>query len=199
MGNKVVIGCLVLLLGVVLIVGVWAAGSYNGLNASEQAVNAAWAQVENVYQRRADLIPNLVESVKGAANFEKGTLEAVIQARASATQVKLDPTSLKDPDAFAKFQKAQDGLSGALSRLLVTVEKYPELKATQNFRDLQAQLEGTENRISVERGRFNGVTQGYNTLRKSFPAVIVANFAGFKERPYFKATEGSEKPPAVKF
>ena len=199
MGNKVVIGCLVLLLGVVLIVGVWAAGSYNGLNASEQAVNAAWAQVENVYQRRADLIPNLVESVKGAANFEKGTLEAVIQARASATQVKLDPTSLKDPDAFAKFQKAQDGLSGALSRRLVTVEKYPELKATQNFRDLQAQLEGTENRISVERGRFNGVTQGYNTLRKSFPAVIVANFAGFKERPYFKATEGSEKPPAVKF
>ena len=199
MGNKVVIGCLVLLLGVVLIVGVWAAGSYNGLNASEQAVNAAWAQVENVYQRRADLIPNLVESVKGAANFEKGTLEAVIQARASATQVKLDANSLKDPDAFAKFQKAQDGLSGALSRLLVTVEKYPDLKATQNFRDLQAQLEGTENRISVERGRFNGVTQGYNTLRKSFPAVIVANFAGFKERPYFKATEGSEKPPAVKF
>jgi LemA protein len=162
-------------------------------------VYAGWAQVENVYQRRADLIPNLVESVKGAAAFEKGTLESVIQARASATQMKLDLNSIKDPAAFAKFQQAQDGLSSALSRLLVTVEKYPELKATQNFRDLQVQLEGTENRIAVERGRFNEVTQTYNTLRRSFPTVIVANFAGFKERPYFKAAEGSEKPPAVKF
>jgi LemA protein len=199
MGNKVVLGCLAAVVVVVLIAGMWAAGSYNNLNASEQAVNAGWAQVENVYQRRADLIPNLVETVKGAANFEKGTLEAVVQARASATQVKLDANSLKDPEAFAKFQKAQDGLSGALSRLLVTVEKYPELKATQNFRDLQAQLEGTENRISVERGRFNQLTQAYNTLRRSFPAVIMANLAGFKERPYFKAAEGSDKAPAVKF
>jgi LemA protein len=199
MGNKVVLGCLAAVVVVVLIAGMWAAGSYNKLNSTEQAVNAGWAQVENVYQRRADLIPNLVETVKGAANFEKGTLEAVIQARASATQVKLDANSLKDPEAFAKFQKAQDGLSGALSRLLVTVEKYPELKATQNFRDLQAQLEGTENRISVERGRFNELTQTYNTLRRSFPTVIMANLAGYRERPYFKATEGSEKPPAVKF
>ena len=199
MGNKVVLGCLAAVVVVVLIAGMWAAGSDNKLNATEQAVNAGWAQVENVYQRRADLIPNLVETVKGAANFEKGTLEAVIQARASATQTKLDANSLKDPEAFAKFQKAQDGLSGALSRLLVTVEKYPELKATQNFRDLQAQLEGTENRISVERGRFNELTQTYNTLRRSFPTVIMANLAGFKDRPYFKAAEGSDKAPAVKF
>ena len=199
MGNKVVLGCLAAVVVVVLIAGMWAAGSYNKLNATEQAVNAGWAQVENVYQRRADLIPNLVETVKGAANFEKGTLEAVIQARASATQTKLDANSLKDPEAFAKFQKAQDGLSGALSRLLVTVEKYPELKATQNFRDLQAQLEGTENRISVERGRFNELTQTYTTLRRSFPTVIMANLAGFKDRPYFKAAEGSDKAPAVKF
>jgi LemA protein len=199
MGKSVVLGCLVVVLVGVLVVGGMAAGAYNKLNAADQAVNAGWAQVENVYQRRADLIPNLVESVKGAAAFEKGTLESVIQARASATQMKLDLNSIKDPAAFAKFQQAQDGLSSALSRLLVTVEKYPELKATQNFRDLQVQLEGTENRIAVERGRFNEVTQTYNTLRRSFPTVIVANFAGFKERPYFKAAEGSEKPPAVKF
>jgi LemA protein len=199
MGNKIAIGCLVLFVVVALIFGFWAIGSYNGLNAADQAVSGAWAQVENVYQRRADLIPNLVETVKGAASFEKETLQGVIQARASATQVKLDASSLKDPDAFAKFQKAQDGLSSALSRLLVSVEKYPELKATQNFRDLQAQLEGTENRISVERGRFNTVTQSYNTLRRSFPAILIANVTGFKERPYFQAVQGAEKPPTVKF
>ena len=199
MGKSVVLGCLVVVLVGVLVVGGLAAGAYNRLNAADQKVSAGWAQVENVYQRRADLVPNLVETVKGAANFEKETLQNVIQARASATQVKLDANSIKDPAAFAKFQQAQDGLSNALSRLLVAVERYPELKAVQNFRDLQAQLEGTENRISVERGRFNESTQAYNTLRKSFPTVIVANFAGFKERPYFKAAEGSEKAPAVKF
>jgi len=199
MGKSVVLGCLVVVLVGVLIVGGLAAGAYNRLNAADQAVSAGWAQVENVYQRRADLIPNLVETVKGAANFEKDTLTAVIQARASATQVKLDTNSIKDPAAFEKFQKAQDGLSSALSRLLVTVEKYPDLKANANYLSLQAQLEGTENRISVERGRFNESTQTYNTLRKSFPTVIVASFAGFKERPYFKGAEGSEKPPAVKF
>ncbi|HEV8269312.1 MAG TPA: LemA family protein [Thermoanaerobaculia bacterium] len=199
MGKSVVLGCLVVVLVGVLIVGGLAAGAYNRLNAADQAVSAGWAQVENVYQRRADLIPNLVETVKGAANFEKDTLTAVIQARASATQVKLDANSIKDPAAFEKFQKAQDGLSSALSRLLVTVEKYPELKANANYLSLQAQLEGTENRIAVERGRFNESTQTYNTLRKSFPTVIVASFAGFKERPYFKGAEGSEKPPAVKF
>ncbi len=199
MGKSVALGCIVLILVGVLVVGGMAAGAYNRLNAADQAVSSAWAQVENVYQRRADLIPNLVETVKGAANFEKETLTQVIQARASATQVKLDANSIKDPAAFAQFQKAQDGLGSAIGRLLVSVEKYPELKANQNFRDLQAQLEGTENRISVERGRFNDVTQAYNTLRRSFPTVIVANFAGFKERPYFKAAEGSDKPPAVKF
>ena len=199
MGKSVILGCVVLVLVGVLVVGGMAVGAYNRLNTADQAVSGSWAQVENVYQRRADLIPNLVKTVKGAASFEKETLQAVVQARASATQVRLDANSIKDPAAFEKFQKAQDGLSGALSRLLVTVEKYPDLKANQNFRDLQVQLEGTENRIAVERGRFNDTTQGYNTLRKSFPTVIVANFAGFKERPYFKATEGSEKPPAVKF
>src|ERR1700694_2843572 len=171
MGKSVVLGCLVVVLVGVLVIGGMAAGAYNKLNAADQSVNAAWAQVENVYQRRSDLIPNLVESVKGAANFEKSTLEAVIQPRASATQVKLDANSIKDPAAFAKFQQAQDSLSSALSRLLVTVEKYPELQATQNFRHRQGQLGGTENRIAVERGRFNEVTQAYNTLRKSFPTV----------------------------
>ncbi|HVO51227.1 MAG TPA: LemA family protein [Thermoanaerobaculia bacterium] len=199
MGKSVALGCIVLILVGVLVIGGMAAGAYNRLNAADQAVSGGWAQVENVYQRRADLIPNLVETVKGAANFEKETLTQVIQARASATQVKLDANSIKDPAAFAKFQQAQDGLGSALGRLLVSVEKYPELKANQNYRDLQAQLEGTENRIAVERGRFNDVTQAYNTLRRSFPTVIVANFAGFKERPYFKAAEGSDKPPAVKF
>jgi LemA protein len=199
MGKSVALGCIVLILVGVLVIGGMAAGAYNKLNAADQAVSAGWAQVENVYQRRADLIPNLVETVKGAASFEKETLTQVIQARASATQVKLDANSIKDPAAFEKFQKAQDGLSGALSRLLVTIEKYPELKANQNYRDLQTQLEGTENRIAVERGRFNDVTLVYNTLRRSFPTVIVANFAGFKERPFFKAAEGADKAPAVKF
>jgi LemA protein len=199
MGKSVALGCIVLVLVGVLVVGGMAAGAYNRLNAADQGVSAGWAQVENVYQRRADLIPNLVETVKGAANFEKDTLTQVIQARASASQVKLDANSIKDPAAFEKFQKAQDQLGSAISRLLVTVEKYPELKANQNYLNLQTQLEGTENRISVERGRFNDVTQAYNTLRRSFPTVIVASFAGFKDRPYFKAAEGSEKPPAVKF
>ena len=199
MGKNFGLGCLVAAIVGLLVSGIWAAGAYNRLNASEQGVNAGWAQVENVYQRRADLVPNLVETVKGAAAFEKSTLEAVVAARASATQVRLDAASLRDPAAFAKFQQAQDGLSSALSRLLVTVEKYPELKATQGFRDLQVQLEGTENRIAVERGRFNESVQAYNTLRRSLPTVIVANIAGFKERPYFQAAPGSEKAPAVKF
>src|SRR6202162_1737109 len=146
MGKSIALGCIVLVLVGVLVVGGMAAGAYNKLNSADQAVSAGWAQVENVYQRRADLIPNLVETVKGAANFEKETLTQVIQARASATQIKLDANSIKDPGAFDKFQKAQDQLGGALSRLLVAVEKYPELKANQNFRDLQTQLEGTENR-----------------------------------------------------
>ncbi len=200
MGKSIVLGCLVVVLVAILLVGVVLAGTYNRLVRADQAVNAAWAQVENVYQRRSDLIPNLVETVKGAASFEKETLTAVIQARASATQVRLDANSIKDPQAFAKFQQAQDGLTSALSRLLVTVEKYPELKANQNYRDLQVQLEGTENRIAVERGRFNEATQAYNTLRRSFPTIIVAGLFRFEDRPYFKATTpGAEKAPAVKF
>ncbi|HKC26207.1 MAG TPA: LemA family protein [Thermoanaerobaculia bacterium] len=199
MGKSVFLGCLVAVLVGVLIVGGLAVGAYNRLNTADQAVNGSWADVENNYQRRADLVPNLVETVKGAAAFEKSTLEAVVQARASATQVRLDANAIKDPEAFARFQQAQDGLSSALSRLLVTVEKYPELKANQNFRDLQVQLEGTENRIAVSRNRFNEATQAYNTLRKSFPTVIVASFAGFKERPYFKSAAGAERAPAVKF
>ena len=188
-----------IVLGVIVILILFALGAYNRLVALSQRVGQAFADIDVQLKQRHDLIPNLVETVKGAANFEKGTLEAVVQARASATQVKLDANSIKDPAAFEKFQKAQDGLGSAIGRLLVSVEKYPELKANQNFRDLQTQLEGTENRISVERGRFNDLTQAYNTLRRSFPTVIVANFAGFKDRPYFKAAEGSEKPPAVKF
>ena len=199
MGKSVALGCIVLILVGVLVVGGMAAGAYNRLNAADQAVSSAWAQVENVYQRRADLIPNLVETVKGAANFEKETLTQVIQARASATQVKLDANSIKDPAAFAQFQKAQDGLGSAIGRLLVSVEKYPELKANQNFRDLQAQLEGTENRISVERGRFNDAVQAYNTAQKSFPAVFFAGMFGHSPRPYFTATAGSDQPPKVQF
>jgi LemA protein len=199
MGKSLVLGCLVLVLVGVLALGAFAAGTYNRLNAADQKVTASWAQVENQYQRRMDLIPNLVETVKGAANFEKGTLESVIQARASATQVKLDANTIKDPAAFERFQKVQDQLGGALARLLVAVERYPELRAVQAFRDLQVQLEGTENRIAVARLDFNTASLAYNTLRKSFPTVIVASFAGFKERPYFKATEGAATPPTVKF
>ncbi len=199
MGKSLGLGCLVLVLVGVLILGGWAAGAYNRLNAVDQKVTGSWAQVENQYQRRMDLIPNLVETVKGAATFEKETLQAVIQARASATQVRLDANSVKDPAAFEQFQKSQDQLGGALARLLVAVEKYPELKAVQGFRDLQVQLEGTENRIAVARKDFNDASLAYNTMRRSFPAVIVANFAGFKERPYFKAAAGAATPPAVKF
>jgi len=199
MGKSLGIGCLVLVLGGLLVFGGLAVGAYNRLNVADQNVTAKWSQVENQYQRRLDLVPNLVETVKGAADFEKSTLEAVIKARASATQVKLDANTVKDPEAFARYQQAQDQLGGALGRLLVAVEKYPELKANQNFRDLQVQLEGTENRIAVARKDFTDATQTYNTLRRSFPTVIVASFAGFKDRPYFKATEGAEKPPAVKF
>ncbi len=199
MGKGLVLGCLVLVLVGVLVLGGWAAGTYNRLNEADQKVTAGWAQVENQFQRRMDLVPNLVETVKGAASFEKETLEGVIKARASATQVKLDANSIKDPAAFARFQQAQDQLGGALARLLVAVERYPELRAVQGFRDLQVQLEGTENRIAVARQDFNNAALAYNTLRRSFPAVIVANFAGFKERPYFKAAEGAATPPAVKF
>jgi LemA protein len=192
------LGCLGVVVLVVLVVGGIALGTYNRLVGLGQAVDAQWAQVENQYQRRADLIPNLVATVQGAASFEKSTLEAVVQARASVGSI--DASKLPDnPEAFARFQQAQDALSSALSRLLVVVERYPELKANQNFRDLQVQLEGTENRVSVERMRYNEKAQDYNTGRLRFPAVLFANLFGMREKAYFRATPGSEKAPTVNF
>ena len=192
------LGCLGVLVLVVLIVGGMAMGTYNRLVTLGQGTDAQWAQVENQYQRRADLIPNLVSTVQGAANFEKSTLEEVIKARASVGQVNLGNLP-NDPAAFARFQQAQDGLSSALSRLMVVVERYPELKANQNFRDLQVALEGTENRVSVERNRYNEAAQSYNTARLRFPAVAFANVLGMREKAYFKAAPGSEKAPSVNF
>ncbi len=174
------------------------AGSYNNLVEKEEGVTKQWAQVENSYQRRADLIPNLVNTVKGYADFEKSTLEAVITARSRATGITVDPTNLT-PDKIQQFQQAQDQLSGALSRLLVTVEKYPELKANQNFLELQAQLEGTENRISVERGKFNEMVEAFNVYLRKFPTNIIAGMFGFEKKGYFQATAGAEKAPEVKF
>ena len=194
MGKKIGLGCLGLGLVAVLAVAVFGVSAYNGLVSLDQAVQAQWAQ------RRADLIPNLVETVKGAAAFEKDTFTAVTEARSKVGQVNAAGIA-NDPAAFAKFQHAQDGLSSALSRLMVVVEKYPDLKATQNFRDLQAQLEGTENRIAVERMRFNETAQAFNTKRMSFPTVLLAGFFGdrFREKVYFKAQAGAETAPAVKF
>ncbi|MCC7050543.1 MAG: LemA family protein [Bacteroidia bacterium] len=171
---------------------------YNGFVEREEKVKSQWAQVENAYQRRADLIPNLVKTVQGYANFEKSTLEAVVQARASATSVKIDASKLT-PEQIEAFDKAQSGLSGALSRLLMVAEKYPDLKANQNFLELQAQLEGTENRISVERNKFNEAVNNYNTAIKKFPGMVEARMFGFSEKTYFKAAAGSEKAPEVKF
>src|SRR5437016_14621307 len=174
-------------------------GVYNGFVAADQAVSEKWAQVQNVYQRRADLIPNLVETVKGFAAQEKSVLEAVTQARASAGSIKATPELLNDPAAFKKFQDAQNQLSGALSRLLVTVERYPELKSNQNFLTLQSQLEGTENRITVERQRYNTAVRDYNTRLRTFPASVVAGMMGFKPKAFFEAAPGSETAPKVKF
>jgi LemA protein len=178
-------------------------GSYNKLVGLSQAVDGQWAQVENAYQRRADLVPNLVSTVKGAAKFEQDTLTAVTEARAKVGQVSAQATEkmANDPEALKKFQEAQDGLSSALSRLMVVSERYPELKATQNFRDLQSQLEGTENRIAVERMRFNQAAQAYNTERERFPGVVVAKVMGgrFPEKAYFKAQSGAATAPKVEF
>jgi len=195
------LGCLAVIVIGIVILGAWAAGSYNSLVKLDQQVRQSWAQVENVYQRRADLIPNLVETVKGAAEFERETFTAVAEARAKAGQIRVDQNMLSNPEAFAQFQQAQDQLGSALSRLLVTVERYPELKATQNFRDLQVQLEQTENRITVERQRFNESAQAFNTKRMSFPMVFVAPLFGsrFAEKVYFKAQPGAETAPPVKF
>lgn len=202
LGGKIALGCGGLVILLLLVLGLGTMGAYNSLNSLSQAVDAQWGQVENVYQRRTDLVPNLVETVKGAAAFEKGTFLAVAEARAKVGQVSLGagkaPTS---PEAMAQFQQAQDGLGLALSRLLVVVERYPDLKATQNFRDLQAQLEGTENRIAVERMRFNQAAQAFNTKRNSFPTVLLAGFFGdrFRERAYFKAQPGADAAPKVAF
>ena len=183
------------------IVALFASGcSYNKFVGQEEAIKAQWAQVQNQLQRRNDLIPNLVETVKGAAKFEQDTFTAVTEARAKVGQVQVTPDKL-NAESFAKFQQAQDGLSSALSRLLVVMEKYPDLKATENYKALQAQLEGTENRIAVERMRFNEAAQAFNSKRMSFPTVLIAGFLGerFKEKPYFKSQPGAETAPKVKF
>ena len=194
--TKILIGFIAL----VVIAGLLVMSSYNGLVGLQQATDAQWAQVQNVYQRRADLVPNLVSTVSGAANFEKSTLLAVTEARASVGRVQLPAGAAPtDPAQLAAFQQAQGQLGSALSRLLVVSEQYPDLKATANFRDLQAQLEGTENRISVERGRFNDAVQAYDTAIRRFPAVVLAGMFGFSSRPYFTATAGSETPPKVQF
>jgi LemA protein len=203
MGKKIAIGCVGVLLLFVLIVGLSISRAYNSLVQLDQATQAQWAQVQNAYQRRADLVPNLVATVKGAANFEQSTMTAVTEARAKVGQV--TPAAMaditKDPAAFQRYQQAQDGLSSALSHLLVVTENYPELKATANFRDLQAQLEGTENRITVERQRYNEAAQAFNTRRNSFPTVLIVGLFGdkFAAKPYFQAQAGSEKAPEVKF
>ncbi len=195
------IGIVVVVLAVVL--GISCVGSYNQLVSLDQAVDAQWAQVENAYQRRADLVPNLVETVKGAAKFEQGTLTAVTEARAKVGQVSAQATEkiTQDPEALKRFEQAQSGLSSALSRLLVVSEQYPQLKATQNFRDLQVQLEGTENRIAVERMRFNEAAQAFNTKRNRFPTVVIAGMFGsrFAEKAYFKAQDGAAAAPKVQF
>lgn len=195
MRSTVVIGIVILF--VIILFGAGGC-SYNGLVQERENVNSAWAQVENVYQRRADLIPNLVNTVKGAANFEKSTLEAVVSARASATQVKLDANNL-DEAGLKRFQQAQDGLSSAISRLLMVTENYPDLKANKNFSELQAQLEGTENRISTERKKFNEVVKTYNTKVSSFPTNLFAGMFGFTPKAYFEAQAGADKAPEVKF
>ncbi|MBO8455940.1 MAG: LemA family protein [Bacteroidetes bacterium] len=198
-------GCAVIALGAVLLLAVicislffWVKSSYNGLVKADEQVSAAWAQVENVYQRRSDLIPNLVATVKGYAGHESSTLEAVTEARANATKITVDPSDLSE-EAIARYQDAQGELGQALGRLLMITENYPDLKASQNFRDLQAQLEGTENRIATERMKFNETARGYNTMVRSFPTNIIASIFGFNTKGYFKASEGADTAPEVQF
>jgi LemA protein len=195
--SKTLIGCGLAAVGAILLVVLMVSGIYNSLVGLQEGVDAAWAQVENVYQRRADLIPNLVATVKGAAEFEQETLQNVIEARAKVGQTNIEgaPT----PAQMEAFQANQDALSSALSRLLVVVERYPDLKAVEAFRDLQVQLEGTENRIAVERNRYNEVARDYNTARRRFPAVLIANYLGFGDKGYFEARPGSDEPPQVEF
>lgn len=186
-------------IGVIVLGIMWGVGKFNGIVKLDEGVNEGWAQVQNQYQRRMDLIPNLVATVQGAANFEKSTLTAVIEARAKATQVTLSPQLLNDPQAFQKFEQSQGQLSSALSRLLVTVEQYPNLKANENFLALQSQLEGTENRITVERRRFNELVNAYNAHIRTVPTNIIASFGGFQQKQYFQAQAGAETAPKVQF
>ena len=191
-----------ILLGIIVVVVfigfTWVKGTYNAMVVQDETVKTAWGQVENQYQRRADLIPNLVNTVKGYATHERETLESVINARAKATSTTIDPSHM-DPGALQNFQAAQGELSSALSRLMVVVERYPDLKANENFKELQAQLEGTENRIAVERMRFNETAQKYNTYVRTFPTSLLAGAMGFAQRPYFSAAAGSDKAPTVDF
>jgi LemA protein len=191
----IIVGFLAL---IVVSVVLWGTKVYNGMVTMNEGVTSQWGNVETQYQRRSDLIPNFVNTVKGAANFEQTTLTQVIEARAKATSVTIDPTKLT-PETMQQFQQAQGQVTSALGRLMVVMEKYPELKATQNFRDLQVELEGTENRISVERRKFNEVAQVYNTYIKRFPQNFIANMSGFQAKPYFEALEGADKAPEVKF
>jgi len=189
---------LLVVLGALAIFFFWATGGYNKLVSQQEQVTSAWSQVENVYQRRADLIPNLVATVKGYAAHERETLEGVVNARAKATQTTIDPTNMTQA-SLDKFQAAQGELSSALGRLMVVVERYPDLKANQNFLELQAQLEGTENRITVERQKYNDIAKGYNTLIRQFPKNIIAALFGFERKVYFEAKEGAENVPKVEF
>lgn len=189
---------LLVIVGVILLLIMNGCGSYNNMVTKQEATSSAWSQVENVYQRRSDLIPNLVSTVKGVANFEQKTLEGVIQARASATQIKVDASTLS-PDQIQKFQASQGQLSQALGRLMVVSEQYPQLRATQNFSELQSQLEGTENRITVERQKFNEIVKDYNSYIRKFPQVLYAGIFGFDKKGYFEATAGSDKAPEVNF
>jgi LemA protein len=189
--------------GVIILLAVFSGFLFSGCGYNkrvemDEQVTSQWAQVENVYQRRADLIPNLVNTVKGYADFEQETLTGVIEARSKATSVNIDPSNL-NPQAIQQFNQAQEGLSSALSRLMVVVERYPDLKANQNFLDLQAQLEGTENRISVERRKFNEVTQRYNAYIRKFPQLIYSGWFGFEKKTYFEAEQGAETAPEVNF
>lgn len=183
----------------IISIWIWLTGMYNQLVTLNESIKSQWGQVENAYQRRTDLIPNLVSTVQGVAKFERGTLTDVIQARAKATSITIDPNNLNQ-EQIRKFQTAQDGLKNTLSRLLVSVERYPDLRATQNFSELQSQLEGTENRINVERNRFNETVQTFNQYRNQFPKLFIANFfSQFVEKGYFKAQSGAEKAPIVDF
>lgn len=190
---------LLAVVGVILLLVMWGVGTYNRLYGLNQSVESSWSQVENQYQRRADLIPNLVNTVKGFASQEERVLTGVVEARAKATSIQVTKEVLDDPQAFAKFQAAQDQFSSAISRLLAVAENYPILKSNENFMDLQKQLEGTENRIAVARNRFNDQVREYNISRGRFPGVLIANVVGFREKSYFKAKEGADTPPPVNF